>query len=153
MRTTSISPAEGDPAMGLATRIGQELRDKVEAAIAAALGARLGLGRPATEDDVRGLRHRLTSVENKEQRWYYLDLEPLFGHTLPKATWDEASWSEDGSALQRRMTLECHSLPLEQALPFAVVRAAGLPVTCEYREKPVPAHQVSEDEDLDERGL
>lgn len=170
----------GDSAFGLATQIGRELKAKVDAAIAAALGARLGLGCPATEEDVRSLRHRLASVETGEQRWYYLDREPIFGHTLPKATWHEATWSEDGSTLRRRMTLESRSLPLEQAPTMPEIRAAALPVTCEFPQGSqlvprvqdlgihtdwripcdgdrydlgVPAHQVSEDEDPDEQGL
>lgn len=142
-----------DPLFGTATAIGRQLKAKVDEAIAVALGSRLGLGRPATEDDVKGIRHRLMSVQTREQRWYYLDRKPVFGHTLPKATWHEASWSEDGCTLRRKLTVESRSLPLEQALPLGVVRAAGLPVTCEFRERPVPAHQVSEDEDPDEQGL
>jgi hypothetical protein len=171
---------KADPTFGVATEIGRNLKAKVDAALAAALGIRLGLGRPAAEADLRGIRHRLVSVETSEQRWSYLDLEPVLGHTFPKATWGKASWSGDGSTLSRQMTLEARSLPLEQAPPFQVVRAAGLPMACEFREtlhrvpRPeelglhadwhipvspdrydldVPAHQVSEDEDLDERGF
>lgn len=115
-----IEPADTNPLQRLANKAARDIASKIEAGIAEALGKRLELGRPATEDDVKGIAHRMVALHLPEARWYYLDREPIFGYSTLKVVSKDSDWEWDGihSVLSNKVTLECHSLPLEDAPPL-----------------------------------
>lgn len=55
------------------------LAAKLDAALARALGLRLGLERPAIVSEALALRGRISSVSQGGRDWYYLDGECFFG--------------------------------------------------------------------------
>lgn len=126
-------PEVSNPLRRLATDAAREIAQKIETAIAKALGERLELGRPATVDDMKGIAHRMIALHMPEARWYYLDREPLFGCTTLKVVHQECDWSEDRSFLGGKITLESHSLPLEDAPPVP----RGWPVATFQLDRPI----------------
>lgn len=63
----------------LTRQVATGLAAKQEAALARALGERLGLGRPAGVSDVLPLAARIGAVNQSGNEWFYLDRECFFG--------------------------------------------------------------------------